>query len=634
MTRYCYGLDFPLLIAKALFKAAAIGNLEEIEALLWAGANVDEPDNSGNTLLSFAATNGNADVLSLILEYAPNLTLDDTCNLRPQHLEPKPNSIESSKVVSLMKWTAPIIFQLSLLYILDRCLALALRFAKVGITTTVLGFLSGFSPFQYAFKTLPFAFWRRGLLLTISTAAEISATLALLMLGTSSEIQAVRNLCTTAMTWSFTGTVVREAISYMVGLYIVRVCNLATLKMKDATSVMTVAEPGLKALNAVLDYGGDSEDMMIALLNGKLQLNMDGVHAYRVWIWAARRGYGRVIEKLFHAGMHIDASMPETQLQDSDGGTARCWAVWGGHQKLVAFLIRHGAQIEGVPNFPSPPLLLALDRFATLCNYEPIVEMLLEAGADPMKVDSSGRSTLCYATAPWAEKILTSLLNAGVDPNLIANCGKTPLHFAGQSSGTHSIIDILVNAGSNPLIQDQNGMTPLHYAARSGSDAMIISLLRAGPSAVKQLDVDGTSALTWAIWNGYRTSAVALLIAAGSDVNISGGRRGSPLSRAALLGDPEIVRNLVRAGADPNGQCEAYDRPIFAALRRNNQKSRLDVISFLLENGVDVTLVGSQGTTFREAITRRPFNSRDCCALLELEEHARKRSIDNGSPVQ
>jgi uncharacterized protein len=311
------------------------------------------------------------------------------------------------------------------------------------------------------------------------------------------------------------------------------------------------------------------------------------------------------------------------------GGTALCWAVCGGHEKLVTFLIRHRAQIEGTPHFTSP-LFLALQRapsfpsFAKNCNYESIVTLLLEAGADPMKIDNWGRSTLCYATAPGAEEILSFLLNAGVNPNLADNSGQIPLHFASLSfKRTHLIIDTLINAGSNALIQDKDGMTPLHYAARFGRDAEIISLLRAAPSAVEILDGSGTSALAWAISNvhGDLINVLSPLIAAGSDVNGGGGDMGPPLTRAARLGDPKAVRKLVRAGADPNGQWGAYDRPFFLALRLFNFQEKLDIISFLLENGADIRLADSEGKTFREAVQYCAWWDDTPCArtLLELE---------------
>ncbi|WP_265415507.1 ankyrin repeat domain-containing protein [Wolbachia endosymbiont of Diaphorina citri] len=56
------------------------------------------------------------------------------------------------------------------------------------------------------------------------------------------------------------------------------------------------------------------------------------------------------------------------------------------------------------------------------------------------------------------------LLQAGADPNIKSNEGKTPLHYAANRNYAYPIIDLLLEGKANPNIQDNTGKTPLQIA--------------------------------------------------------------------------------------------------------------------------------------------------------------------------
>jgi ankyrin repeat protein len=90
----------------------------------------------------------------------------------------------------------------------------------------------------------------------------------------------------------------------------------------------------------------------------------------------------------------------------------------------------------------------------------------------------------------------------------------------------------------------------LGLAASEGSADMVRLLLKHGAD-IDAL-ADGRTALLAAI--GARdVPMVELLLSAGADPNVGDGRGETPLSFAALnpLGSLDIVRMLLRAGADP-----------------------------------------------------------------------------------
>jgi ankyrin repeat protein len=86
--------------------------------------------------------------------------------------------------------------------------------------------------------------------------------------------------------------------------------------------------------------------------------------------------------------------------------------------------------------------------------------------------------------------------------------------------------------------------------ARSGDDERLAAYLDGGVP-VNMTDATGNTLLMLAAYNG-RPSTVILLTARGADVNRLNDRGQSPIAGAVFKLEPEIVRTLLAAGADPN----------------------------------------------------------------------------------
>jgi hypothetical protein len=101
--------------------------------------------------------------------------------------------------------------------------------------------------------------------------------------------------------------------------------------------------------------------------------------------------------------------------------------------------------------------------------------------------------------------------------------------------------------------QPATGFPPLHVAARRGDVETIRALLKQGAAVDERHGSIGWPPLLHAV-HKRRKQAVDALLAAGADPN---GRDGSALVMAAGYGETEIVRALLRHGADPM----RYPRP-------------------------------------------------------------------------
>jgi ankyrin repeat protein len=97
-----------------------------------------------------------------------------------------------------------------------------------------------------------------------------------------------------------------------------------------------------------------------------------------------------------------------------------------------------------------------------------IARILLENGADPrMASKPAGFTPLHSAVADDAgsevKDLVQMLIDAGADPNARSASGGTPLHTAGFT-GNVPVTEMLLAAGADPEATDAKGLTPLDHA--------------------------------------------------------------------------------------------------------------------------------------------------------------------------
>lgn len=132
-------------------------------------------------------------------------------------------------------------------------------------------------------------------------------------------------------------------------------------------------------------------------------------------------------------------------------------AAFHGHWQFCQFLLENQAPVNGTPsNSKETPLHSALcseDRV----RYDPVVMVLLAAGADPNAATVSG-----IETGSFMRDCRTK--------------GETPLHRA-AAFGTARTIQMLLDAGARKETKDANGDSPLSWASWYRRPAEILTLL-------------------------------------------------------------------------------------------------------------------------------------------------------------
>src|SRR5690606_12192930 len=109
-------------------------------------------------------------------------------------------------------------------------------------------------------------------------------------------------------------------------------------------------------------------------------------------------------------------------------------------------------------------LLLAHGALVDLPQDRGITALMVAAGMDRRSIDTRGKFTREEELVEAAKL----LLDAGADPNRVDDRGRTALHGA-ASQGMNEMVKLLAARGADPLAGDASGRTPLDYALGTSS---------------------------------------------------------------------------------------------------------------------------------------------------------------------
>jgi ankyrin repeat protein len=227
--------------------------------------------------------------------------------------------------------------------------------------------------------------------------------------------------------------------------------------------------------------------------------NAAGTFGTRPIHCAAMAGAKDVLVLLLAAGA-------DPNVEDAHGGTPLYYAAEGNHDECVRLLLAHGARHD-IFSAAATGDLEALFHFihvadldgrevrgrtpldvAAAAGHAPIVDALLDAGADAEAKDGAGRTPLLLAAINGRRDAAAALLKKGADPDAADEEATTPLHAAARA-GDVGMAGLLMDSGADPNPRDGQGLTPMMIAVLAKDEQMIKLLQLHGVPKMKVIRV-------------------------------------------------------------------------------------------------------------------------------------------------
>ncbi|XP_064428587.1 ankyrin repeat and SOCS box protein 3 isoform X4 [Mirounga angustirostris] len=303
---------------------------------------------------------------------------------------------------------------------------------------------------------------------------------------------------------------------------------------------------------------------------------------------ADNRGWMPIHEAAYHNSVeclrmliHADSSENYIKTKTFEGFCALHLAASQGHWKIVQILLEAGADPNATTLEETTPLFLAVEN-----GQIDVLRLLLRHGANVNGSHSMcGWNALHQATFQENAEIIKLLLKKGANKECQDDFGITPLFVAAQYGKLESL-NILISSGANVNCQALDKATPLFIAAQEGHTECVELLLSSGADPDLYCNEDTWQLPIHAAAQMGHTKILDLLIPLTNRVCDTGPDKVSPVYSAVFGGHEECLEMLLQHGYSPDAQMclvFGFSSPMCMAFQKEIDSVSDDILIFTLE---------------------------------------------------
>lgn len=319
--------------------------------------------------------------------------------------------------------------------------------------------------------------------------------------------------------------------------------------------------------------GGSYETVSMFMDKGLsiTRANSRGVTPLHLTAGLKGKNWDALMLKIIQSGADVNAG-------DDSGGSAAGMAIDSGNAPGFRILCDNGLNLNFMEKGSEPLVMYAYRK-----NQKVIMNELIQRGASLAARDSAGNTMLHAAAEKNDTAFFKSMQQGSYDLNIKNSLGKTPLLVAVEK-GSVAFAQLLIADREHLDLgaRDNQGMSLLHYLAPLKGGDKLLAMVEADQGMVRQKDNTGRSPLSIAVNAGLTANASYFLLhgadASGEDQN------GLELVVTGYEKSRAMLNLLLDNGADPNAMNPDGKNLLFIAI----EKSDLDTLKLLVQKNTDI----------------------------------------------
>ena len=339
-----------------------------------------------------------------------------------------------------------------------------------------------------------------------------------------------------------------------------------------------------------------------------------------------------ILKVLLEAGANVDSPNPE-------GQTALMAVSRTGNVEAAKLLLDHGATVDAKEKWGGQTALM----WASARRHPEMMQLLISKGADvnaasidrdyqrhvtaegrPKSLDSGGLTPLLYAARENCIACVEVLLKNKADIDLPDPDGVSPLLVAIMNANW-DLAKQLILAGADPDQWDIFGETPLYNAVDQRTR------IDGGHASIDPPNTTTGAAIVKLLLERGANPNIPLFFKPANVRGLNHTKGATPLIRAAMNGDLEMVKLLLEHGADATLYMADRQTPIHAVLSgRAPENQALELIKVLQKAGTDVNVIAlvnhpeeiRGGTALHYAVRKRYKDAIKLLASLGVDMNA------------